>query len=224
MRMESRKSPLLAAGVFCGMGLLLSAVAASPPGSGLAGLKTGAYAESPQITGQQVVLVLNPAQCQVHYTVDSSLHTVHGTFNLKSGSVQLDPESGKAGGEIVVYATSGDSGNSSRDEKMHKEVLQSAKYPDAIFRATAVEGKVSRKGTSDVKLHGTILLHGQEHEIVAPVHAELAADRWTGTASFDVPYIQWGMKDPSSWLLKVKPVVHVELEMAGSASQTTAAK
>jgi len=32
-----------------------------------------------------------------------------------------------------------------------------------------------------------------------------------------VPYIQWGIKDPSNWLLKVKPVVSVELEMTGSA-------
>ena len=98
---------------------------------------------------------------------------------------------------------------------MHKEILETAKYPDAIFRPVQIEGKVARSGTSDVKLHGVILLHGREHEIVALVHAELSGDRWKGTAKFDVPYIQWGIKDPSNWLLRVKPVVHVELEMAG---------
>ena len=98
---------------------------------------------------------------------------------------------------------------------MHKEILQTAKYPDAIFRPAQVEGKVALTGASDVKLRGVLLLHGGEHEILADVHAELAGDHWTGTAKFDVPYIQWGIKDPSNWLLKVKPVVNVELDMAG---------
>jgi polyisoprenoid-binding protein YceI len=168
-----------------------------------------------QASAQEVALELDPAQSRAHFSVDSTFHTVHGTFALKSGAVHFDPESGKAGGEIIVHATSGDTGNSSRDGRMHREILETAKYPEAVFRPEQIEGKVARSGASDVKVHGVILLHGREHEIVAAVHAELAADRWKGTAKFDVPYIQWGIKDPSNWLLRVKPVVHVELEMAG---------
>lgn len=212
MLIVNRKSALAAAGLLSAMVVFHSAVAAPP------------HAQTQQSASQDVVLVLDPAQSKVHYSVDSTLHTVHGTFNLKSGTVHFDPQSGKAGGEIVVFATSGESGNSSRDERMHKEILQSQKYPDAIFRPMQVEGKISRTGVSDVKLHGVIVLHGQEHEIIAPVHAQLADDRWTGSANFDVPYIQWGMKDPSNWVLKVKPVVHVELEMAGSTAQNSATK
>ncbi len=168
-------------------------------------------------TTREITLQIDPAQSKVHYTVDSTLHTVHGTFALKQGSaVHFDPETGKAGGEVAVYATSGESGNSSRDERMHKEILQTQKYPDAIFRPDQIEGKVTADGASDVKLHGVMLLHGGEHPIVALVHAELAGDHWKGTAKFDVPYIQWGIKDPSNWLLKVKPIVNVELNMVGT--------
>ena len=164
---------------------------------------------------QGVSLSLDPAQSKLHWTVDSTLHMVHGTFNIKNGSLRFDPETGKASGEIVVLVTSGESGNSSRDERMHKEVLQSAKYPDAIFKPSQIEGHVSRTGASDVKLHGTLSLHGSNHDLVIAVHAELANDQWKGTAKFEVPYIQWGLKDPSNFLLKVKPTVNVELEMSG---------
>jgi polyisoprenoid-binding protein YceI len=205
MRVASWKSLGTALGVLGGLAFFLSAIAAPPR----------PLIEQTAATGIQ--LSLDPDQSKVHYTVDSTLHTVHGTFNVKNGAMTFDPASGKASGEVVVYVTSGDSGNSSRDERMHREILETKKYPDATFRPTQVEGVVALSGASDVKVRGMISLHGQEHEIVALVHAEMAADRWKGTARFDVPYIQWGIKDPSNWLLRVKPVVNVELDMAGSA-------
>jgi polyisoprenoid-binding protein YceI len=205
MRVSSWQSAIGVTTGILAVAVLLSATAAPPRQQA---------ASSP---AREITLQLDPAQSKVHYTVDSTLHTVHGTFALKQGSaVHFDPETGKAGGEIAVYVTSGESGNSSRDERMHKEILQTQKYPDAIFRPDQVEGKVARDGPSDVKLHGVMLLHGGEHPVVALVHAELAGDHWTGIAKFDVPYIQWGIKDPSNWLLKVKPIVNVELDMVGT--------
>lgn len=185
---------------------------------GLALFLLGAAPPQPQATqrpASEIVLTLDPAQSTVHWAVDSTLHTVHGTFALKSGSVHFDPESGKAGGEIVVLASSGESGNGSRDARMHKEILESAKYSEVVFRPTRVEGKVGQSGASDVKLGGVFSIHGADHDLTAVVHAELTGDRWRGTSKFDVPYVKWGIKDPSNFLLKVKPVVNVELEMSG---------
>jgi polyisoprenoid-binding protein YceI len=164
----------------------------------------------------EIVLTLDPAQSKVHFNVDSSLHTVHGTFNLKSGTVHFDPETGKAGGEAIVLATSGDSGSNGRDHRMHKEILETAKFPDAVFHPTQVEGKVAASGASDVKLRGTFTLHGADHDLTALVHVELSGDHWKGTAKFEVPYVAWGIKDPSNFLFKVKKVVDVELEMSGA--------
>ena len=169
-----------------------------------------------QIAAPELVLTLDPTQTAVHYTVDSTLHSVHGTFALTRGAVQFDPETDKASGEIVVSTPSGDSGDRSRDTRMHKEILESAKYPEVIFRPTQIEGHVERSGASDVKLHGIFSIHGSDHELVATVHVELSPDRWKGTCTFDVPYVAWGIKNPSSFLLKVKPVVNVETETAGS--------
>jgi polyisoprenoid-binding protein YceI len=171
---------------------------------------------APQPPASEIVLGIDPTHSKVHWTLGSTFHTVHGTFALKKGTVHLDPASGKAGGEIVVYATSGDSGNDSRDKKMHKEVLESGQYPDVIFRPDRVEGKITPQGTFTVQVHGIFVLHGHEHELTVPVQAELAADHWMGSAKFSVPFIDWGLKNPSSFLLKVNHAVEIELELKGS--------
>ena len=176
----------------------------------------GLLQSAKEIAPSELVLTLDAPQSTVQWTVDSTLHTVHGTFTLTRGTVQFDPETGKATGEIVVSSQSGESGDRSRDARMRKEILESAEYPQVIFRPTQIEGHVARSGASDVKLHGIFSIHGSDHELVAMVHVELSPDRWKGACTFDVPYIAWGIKNPSNFLLKVKRVVNVEVETAGS--------
>jgi len=48
------------------------------------------------------------------------------------------------------------------------------------------------------------------------VQAELAVDHWTGNATFTVPFIDWGLKNTSNFLLKVNHAVEIELELKGS--------
>lgn len=187
-------------------------LAAQSPGQATSGASSVA---STRAATSEIVLILDPAQSKVHWTLDSSLHTMHGTFAVKSGTVHFNPKTGTAGGEIVVSATSGESGNKSRDARMHKEILETAKYPEAVFRPTHEQGKVALAGASQVKLDGIFIIHGSEHELTALVTVDFRGDRWTGTAKFEVPYVQWGMKSPSNFLLKVKPVVNVEMEMSG---------
>ncbi len=163
-----------------------------------------------------VALTLDPTKSTVHWDVDSTLHTVHGTFALQKGSLHFDRITGAADGEIIVSVTSGQSGSGSRDGRMHKEILETAKYPDAVFRPQKVEGKVADSGTSDVELRGILSIHGSDHEISTQVHVDITGSHWTGTCRFEVPYVQWDIKDPSNFLLKVKPVVNVEVEMEGS--------
>ncbi len=177
---------------------------------------------APQTAGGPLVFTLDPAQSSVHWTLGSSLHTVHGTFALKRGSLQIDTAGGKASGEIVVDAISGRSGNDGRDKKMHKDVLESAQFDEIIFRPDSVTGKLEAQGDSSVQIHGVIVLHGSEHELTVPTQANLSGDHWTGTAKFGVPFIEWGLKNPSTWLLKVEHSVNVEVELKGTI-QTPAA-
>jgi polyisoprenoid-binding protein YceI len=176
---------------------------------------------APQSSDSGLVFEIDPAQSKVHWTLGTTLHTVHGTFALKTGALQFDSGTGKAAGEIVVDATSGKSDNDSRDKKMHKDVLESARFSDITFRPDRVEGKVAPKGDSAVQIHGVFLLHGKEHEFTVPVQATLTADHWAGTAKFTIPFIEWGLKNPSNWLLKVEHAVTVELELKGTLHNPT---
>lgn len=171
---------------------------------------------APQSSSGQLVFAIDPAQCRVHWTLGSSLHTVHGTFALKRGGLQVDLATGKASGEIVVDAASGESGNDGRDKKMHREVLESGKFSEIIFRPDGISGKLETQGDSRVQIHGIFVLHGHEHELTVPAQTNFSGGHWTGSANFSVPFIEWGLKDPSTWLLKADHSVSLELELKGT--------
>jgi polyisoprenoid-binding protein YceI len=195
----------------CIAALLLIGVATPPRQAAISELSSHATRAA-----EQIVLSVDPARSAVHWSLESSLHTVHGTFHVKRGTVSVDPATGKASGEIVVDATSGESGNNGRDRKMHKEILESNQYSEVVFRPDRADGSILAQGNSSLKLHGKFSLHGADHELSVPTQATLKEDQWKGTASFEIPYIEWGLKNPSNFLLKVKPVVEVQLDLAGS--------
>jgi polyisoprenoid-binding protein YceI len=177
---------------------------------------------APPPPANEVVLGIDPAQSKVHWTLGTTLHTVHGTFAFKNGTFRLDPATGKAAGEIAVYATSGDSGNDSRDKKMHRDVLESAQYQEVIFRPARVEGKIPPHGPFTVQVHGIFVLHGRQHDLTVPVQAEFAGDHWTGSTDFTIPFIDWGLKNPSSFFLKVEHAVQIQLELKGPLQNASA--
>jgi len=117
--------------------------------------------------------------------------------------------------EIVFDATTGQSGNDGRDRKMHKEVLESARYPEISFRPDRIEGNVAPTGTSSIRVHGMFGIHGAEHEITSPIDVKFDSGHWTASAHFLVPYAKWGMQNPSVFLLRVGDTVNIELQAGG---------
>jgi polyisoprenoid-binding protein YceI len=122
----------------------------------------------------------------------------------------------KAGGEIVADATSGQNGNELRDKKIRKEILETARFADVIFRPDRVDGKVPAEGLATVQIHGTFVLHVAGRELTVPVQAELAPSTKKGTAKFRIPYIDWGLKNPRNFFLKTDRSVDIDLELAGA--------
>jgi len=171
------------------------------------------------VAEQGVAFQLDPQHTAIHFTLSDVLHTVRGTFHLKQGSLQFDPASGKLTGEIVVNATSGESGSGMRDSKMQRDVLESQRYPEIVFRADRVEGAVALQGKSSVKVHGIFNIHGADHELTVPAEVEMSSDRWSATLHFAVPYAKWGMKNPSTFFLRVSESVDIDLTTGGTVTR-----
>jgi polyisoprenoid-binding protein YceI len=164
------------------------------------------------LAGADTVLELNPAKTGIAFTVGSTLHTVHGTFKLKRGSIRFDPETGKAAGEIVIDVPSGASGSGMRDKRMQKEILESQKYPEAVFTPDRMDGHLAVQGQSEVDVHGSLKIHGGDHELTLHFRAEAAGNQYTVSTRFTIPYVQWGMKNPSNILLKVDEKVEMDVK------------
>lgn len=173
---------------------------------------------SAPVQAQSITLNLDPARTQITFTLGATLHTVEGSFKLKNSAIQFNPATGKASGDIVVDATSGESGNNSRDRKMHKSVLESQNYPEIVFVPERVQGQVLLSGESHVQIQGLVKLHGGQHEITIPADIQVTGAQLTANLHFTIPYVEWGLKDPSTFVLHVEKKVDVAIRVAGSLS------
>ena len=171
---------------------------------------------------QQKTFTLDPAQTKVNFTVDSTLHTVHGDFRLKRGSIQFDNSTGAATGELVVDSSSGESGSDGRDKRMHKDILESPKYSDIVFTPQHVKGTVANEGKSTVEVEGTLTMHGKSKPLTMPLEVELQNGTGSADGTFSVKYQEWGMKNPSTFILRVNDTVHIHVHAMGKITTSAA--
>jgi polyisoprenoid-binding protein YceI len=157
----------------------------------------------------------SPANTIIKFTLGDIWHTVHGSFQLKRGDVEYEINE-TVRGALVADATSGTSGNRSRDRRMHREILESAKHPEIIFRPDQVEGKVANSGASTVQIHGVFSVHGSDHEFTMPVRLQVFPDHWVADTHFTIPYVKWGIKNPSTFFLRVSESVEIEVHATGT--------
>jgi polyisoprenoid-binding protein YceI len=167
------------------------------------------------LLAQDMTLELDPANTRIEFTLGATLHSVHGTFALKSGTIQFNPSTGSAKGLVVVDATSGNSGNDGRDRKMHQEILESERYPEITFTPSKLSGKVALQGESSVQVDGIFKLHGTDHPLTLTLLVQAAGNSLTARTHIVIPYIAWGLKNPSTFLLHVSDKVEIEVTAVG---------
>ena len=167
------------------------------------------------ILGQQMSVDFDPRATKINWSLVGNVHTTHGTFQLKQGHVEMNSASGEASGELIVEANSGNSNDGARDKRMKKEILETEKFPEIRFKITRIEGAGQLKGEATIRAVGQFTIHGASHEVNIPMEMKINEDDVTGKGKFVVPFVDWGMKDPSNFIFKVNKTVEVEIVAAG---------
>ncbi|HEX3685260.1 MAG TPA: YceI family protein [Bryobacteraceae bacterium] len=170
---------------------------------------------APVLQGQELAIELDASKTRIDFVLSDVLHTVRGAFRLKAGHVAFDPSTGVITGDVIVDAASGRSGSATRDRRMTRDILEVQRYPEIRFTPHNIAGTVSMSSTSKVEVAGSFMIHGQAHEITIPMQVQASPGEITATGRFIVPYVAWGMKNPSNFLLKVNDKVEIDLTAVG---------
>jgi polyisoprenoid-binding protein YceI len=178
-----------------------------------------AFVLAPAALAQHQTFVANPDASEVKMTLQTTHEVVNGSFHLQSGSIEFDRSSPKMSGSVVVLAGSGKTGNSSRDKKMNKDVLQVEQHATVSFEPKTYAGTIAPSGYSTIQVTGIFTLLGTPHEITIPILVDLEGTTVTVKAHLVVPYIQWGLKDPSFLFWKADKDVAIDLFLSGPLSK-----
>ena len=182
----------------------------------LAALGLVALLLGPPGRAAEQTLTLDPAATTVEWTLGATLHTVAGGVRLVEGRVRFDADSGAASGEIVVDAESASTGLGLRDRTMHRDVLESGRYPRIVYRAERLRVLRRDAAGAEIELEGVLDMHGQQHAIVLPARLAARGGRIAIETSFRVTYVDWGMQNPSTLFLRVDRFVDVRVRSEGT--------
>jgi polyisoprenoid-binding protein YceI len=174
---------------------------------------------TPAALPQHQTFAVNPDTSEVKITLNTTHEVVNGTFRIQSGSIEFDRSTPKISGSVVVAAGSGKTGNGSRDKRMNKEILQVEQYATVSFEPKSYAGTIGPSGDSTIQATGIFTLLGSPHEITIPILVHLEGATATAKAHFVVPYIQWGLKDPSFLFWKANNDVAIDLFLSGQISK-----
>ena len=168
---------------------------------------------------QNQTFIVNPDASEVKMTLKTTHELVNGTFHVQSGSIDFDRSAPKMSGSVVVLAGSGKTGNNSRDKKMNKDILEVNRHATVSFEPKTYTGAIAASGDSTIQVTGIFTLLGTPHEIAVPMLVHLDGANATAKAHLVVPYVQWGLKDPSFLILKVEHDVAIDLFLTGRLSK-----
>ncbi len=170
---------------------------------------------APVAIAEHQSFIVNPDSSAVKITLNTTHELVNGTFHVQSGTIEFDPSAPKLAGSVIVLAGSGKTGNGSRDNRMNKDILKVEQNANISFEPKTYTGAIALSGDSTIQVTGVFTLLGTPHEITVPTLIHFEGATATVKAQFVVPYIAWGLKNPSFLIWKADDKVAIDVLLAG---------
>jgi polyisoprenoid-binding protein YceI len=172
----------------------------------------------PAALAQHQIFAVNPDASEIKMKLNTTHEVVNGTFHIQSGSIEFDRSSPKMLGSVAVLAGSGKTGNDRRDKKMNKDILKVDQYTTVSFAPKTYTGAIAPSGDSTIQVSGVFTLLGNPHDLTIPMQIHMDGSKATARAQFVVPYVQWGLKNPSFLFWKAENDVAIDLNLVGQVS------
>lgn len=167
-------------------------------------------------SAEERVLILEPEKTRVTFTVKATGHDVDGVLALDSGQIRFDPDSGAVSGQVTLDLRRAQTGNWLRDREMRQGVFEAERFPLVVFRPSRMQGALQPSAVSEIVLVGIVLMHGSEHAFSLPVKVRQDGEKVIAEAVFDIPYVAWGLRNPSVLFFRVAPAAAVTVKTEAS--------
>ena len=178
-----------------------------------------AAASGPAASQEFLEQPLTPENTKIGFTLDSTLHVIHGNAPKFQGSLRfpLSPKPEAFHAQVAVPVKEMVTGNDSRDEKMRDYCFEMKKYPEIRFESTGVENlpPALEKGKDfEFTLKGNLSIKDVTQEISIPVRATAKDDGLHLSGKVMLNYLKdFNIKDPSVLVFRVAKEVEVFVEV-----------
>ncbi len=171
---------------------------------------------APAVSVQHQTFAVDTGASEVRMKLNTTHEVVEGRFHVQSGLIDFDRNSTNIGGIVVVAAGSGKTGNESRDKRMDKDILKVDQYTTVSFAPKTYTGTIPASGDSTIQVSGVFTLLGSPHDFIIPMQIHIDGPKATVKAHFIIPYVQWGLKNPSFLIWKADNDVAVDVNLTGT--------
>jgi polyisoprenoid-binding protein YceI len=165
------------------------------------------------LINQATAYRIDAAASDAGFDLKATMHTVHGSTKGVIGEVRVEPEGAgvlKLSGRIEIAAASLETGNSRRDATMHGKSLLVESYPKLVFEPERFESSSPQAADGSIPgaLTGRLTVRGQTRSQTITATLAPRGERILAQGSFDVRWAEFGIPDPSFFLVKIEAVAH----------------